>query len=177
MYNVVDPIFDSKEKSAMANDGTNNPEQKPVLRQTSLLGNAAPPPMPTEEALARSRPTRLAPPWRLLLQIGGENQTTVGIEVKDRIIVGRSDPVASFFPDLDLAPYEGQTGGVSRRHAAIIQDNENKALYVEDLNSTNGTRINGFSLETRRRYRLRDGDELEFGKIQVVLRFVRSPYK
>jgi len=59
----------------------------------------------------------------------------------------------------------------------IIQDDASKALYIEDLNSTNGTRINGFSLEPKRRYRLRDGDEVEIGRVKIVLRFVRSPYK
>lgn len=132
--------------------------------------------MPKAEQQKRIQTARLAPPWRLLLQIGGRNQTTVGIEVREKIIIGRSDPVASFYPDLDLSPYGGQEGGVSRRHAMIVQDNENKALFLEDMGSTNGTRINGFSLEARRRYRLRDGDELEFGQVQMALRFVKSPY-
>jgi hypothetical protein len=149
-----------------------------LKRQTSLLRDAIQHPrMPPEERASRPQTGRLSPPWRLLLQIGGQNQTTVGIEVKERIVLGRSDPVANFYPDLDLSPYGGQEGGVSRRHATIIQDDDTKALYVEDMNSTNGTRINGFSLEPRRRYRLRDGDELEFGGVQMVLRFVRSPYK
>ncbi|HVO69097.1 MAG TPA: FHA domain-containing protein, partial [Aggregatilineaceae bacterium] len=130
-----------------------------------------------EERASRPQTGRLSPPWRLLLQIGGQTQTTVGIEVKERIVLGRSDPVANFYPELDLSPYGGQEGGVSRRHATILQDDDTKALYVEDMNSTNGTRINGFSLEPRRRYRLRDGDELELGGVQMVLRFVRSPYK
>jgi len=155
-----------------------SPDSDPVKRQTSLLDDKTQhPPMPLDDRAARPQTARLAAPWRLLLQIGGQNQTTVGIEVKDRIILGRSDPVADFFPDLDLSPYGGQEGGVSRRHATIIQDDDNKALYLEDLNSTNGTRINGFSLEPRRRYRLRDGDDLEFGRVRMILRFVRSPYK
>ncbi|NDJ75015.1 MAG: FHA domain-containing protein [Chloroflexi bacterium] len=133
--------------------------------------------MPTDDRQPSPQTARLAAPWRLLLQIGGQNQTTVGIEVKDKIVLGRSDPVAHYYPELDLTPYGGQDGGVSRRHATIIQDDDNKALYIEDLNSTNGTRINGFALEPRRRYRLRDGDELELGRVQMVLRFVRSPYK
>lgn len=152
--------------------------QEPNKHQTSWLGDAANhPPMPITDRRSRPQTARLPAPWRLLLQIGGQTQTTVGIEVKDRTIVGRSDPVASFIPDLDLTPYGGQDGGVSRRHAAIIQDEDNQALYLEDLSSTNGTRINGFSLEPKRRYRLRDGDELEFGRVRVILRFVRSPYK
>ena len=163
----------------MADDGINQPNKELKSRQTSWLGDATQhPPMPPDtEQDSRPQTARLAAPWRLLLQIGGENQTTVGIEVKERLVLGRSDPVADFYPDLDLSPYGGQEGGVSRRHATIVQDNENKALYLEDMNSTNGTRINGFSLEPKRRYRLRDGDELEFGRVRMVLRFVRSPYK
>jgi hypothetical protein len=152
--------------------------EEPVKRETSLLDDQVQrPTMPDEERDARAQTSRLAAPWRLLLQIGGENQTTVGIEVRDRIVLGRGDPAANYYPDLDLSPYGGQEGGVSRRHAAIIQDEENKSLYLEDLDSTNGTRINGFTLEPRRRYRLRDGDELEIGHVQMILRFVRSPYK
>lgn len=157
---------------------TTPPDTEPTERNTSLLDESKvpAPPMPAEERLARAQTGRLSPPWRLLLQIGGQNQTTVGLEVKDRIVLGRADPVGNLYPDLDLSPYGGQEGGVSRRHALIIQDEQTKALYLEDLNSTNGTRINGFSLEPRRRYRLRDGDELEFGRVQMTLRFVRSPY-
>jgi hypothetical protein len=163
----------------MADDAKERPTADDmVTRETSLLDDKLQHPlMPTEERKVRAQTGRLSAPWRLLLQIGGQNQTTVGIEVKDRIVLGRADPVAHYYPDLDLSPYGGQEGGVSRRHATIIQDDDNKALYLEDLNSTNGTRINGFSLEPRRRYRLRDGDELEFGRVQMILRFVRSPYK
>lgn len=163
----------------MAEDEINNNDNEGVKRETSWLGDLIRPsavPPTTEPFPTRPQTGRLTAPWRLLMQIGGQNQTTVGIEVKDRIILGRSDPVGNFYPDLDLTPYGGQEGGVSRRHAVIIQDHENQTLYLEDLNSTNGTRINGFTLESRRRYRLRDGDEIEIGRLQIVLRFVRSPY-
>jgi hypothetical protein len=163
----------------MADNQINQPvDEESLKRKTLPLSEVLQRPrMPLEERAPRPQTARLAPPWRLLLQIGGQNQTTVGIEVKERIVLGRSDPVANFYPDLDLSPYGGQEGGVSRRHATIIQDDGTKALYIEDMNSTNGTRINGFSLEPRRRYRLRDSDELEFGGVRMVLRFVRSPYK
>jgi len=155
-------------------------EQRPIKRETSLLSGGtrrqqpllSPAPEPS-----RSRQTaHLTGSWRLLLQIGSQNQTTVGIEVRDKIVIGRGDPVANFYPDLDLTPYGGQEGGVSRRHAAVIRDDDNQALYLEDLGSTNGTRINGFLLEPRRRYRLCDGDEIELGRVRVTLRFARSPF-
>ncbi|MFC1959551.1 FHA domain-containing protein [Chloroflexota bacterium] len=129
---------------------------------------------PVMEERADPKTGLLSPPWRLLMQIGGDNQTTVGLEVRDLITIGRSDPVADFQPDLDLAPYGGQENGVSRRHMIIAQNNKN--LYVQDLGTTNGSRINGNQLDPNEHYRLRDGDELELGRIRVVVRFVRSPY-
>jgi pSer/pThr/pTyr-binding forkhead associated (FHA) protein len=112
------------------------------------------------------------PPWRLLLQIGSENRTTLGVSVSDEMLVGREDSRWSRRPEVDLAPFDGMTNGVSREHARILYDDA--TLYIEDLDSTNGTRINGFQLKPHLRYRLRDGDELEFGRLRAVLRFVRS---
>lgn len=116
-------------------------------------------------------PDQVAPPWRLLLQIGGENRTTLGVSVTDRMLVGREDAKKGQYPEIDFGPFDGAANGVSREHALITY--EDGGLYVEDLNSTNGTRINGFQLTPERAYRLRDGDELEFGRLRVVLRFVR----
>lgn len=117
-------------------------------------------------------PEVVAPPWRLLVQIGGENRTSFGLQVKAKMLVGRHDSQGEVQPDLDLGPYEGVRNGVSRRHALITYDDG--ALHIEDLESTNGTRINGFELTPGKAYRLRDGDELEFGRARVVIRFVRA---
>jgi pSer/pThr/pTyr-binding forkhead associated (FHA) protein len=56
---------------------------------------------------------------------------------------------------------------MSREHAVIGFDAE--GCYVEDLQSTNGTKVNG---ERVARARLRDGDEVQLGrlKLQVHLR-------
>jgi hypothetical protein len=145
--------------------------QRSMKRETSFLGDAKRPMMPER---ANPKTGLLAPPWRLLMQIGGDNQTTVGMEVRDQIILGRTDPLADYHPDLDLTPYGGQENGVSRRHLSIVQGD--KALYVKDLGATNGTRINGFQLDPNQLYRLRDGDELELGRVRITVRFVRSPY-
>ena len=158
-------------------------EPQPIKRETSLLSGGVKRPQPVQpltppatEQPGPSQTARLTGSWRLLLQIGSQNQTTVGVEVRDKIVIGRGDPVANFYPDLDLTPYGGQEGGVSRRHAAVLRDDEHQALYLEDLGSTNGTRINGFLLESHRRYRLCDGDEIELGRVRVTLRFARSPF-
>ena len=114
---------------------------------------------------------QVVPPWRLLLQLGGENRTTLGVTVQERLIVGRENSSRGFIPDIDLSGFDAVENGVSREHAAIVY--LEGALFIEDLDSTNGTRINGYELKTGRRYRLRDGDELEFGRLRAVIRFVR----
>jgi pSer/pThr/pTyr-binding forkhead associated (FHA) protein len=145
--------------------------QKTGKSQTDYL-NDPPGAEPMPDRGPRPETSLLPPPWRLLLQVGGENTTTIGLQVRDRTIVGRIDEGESDSDtDVDLNPYGGFQNGVSRKHAIITH--ENGALYVEDLGSTNGTRINGFELIPHKKYRLRDGDELEFGRLRIVLRFVR----
>lgn len=145
-------------------------------RETTLLRPPAVHPQASPKRNQGAQTGRLPAPWRLLVQIAGPPQTSVGLEVKSELILGRVDPTADTRPGLDLTPYGGQEAGVSRRHVSITRDDQNQALYVEDLNSTNGTRLNGFWLEAGQRYRLRDGDRLELGDLVLTLRFARSPY-
>ncbi len=140
-------------------------------RNTDLL-KPRPEAGPMQDRGPRPPADQVAPPWRLLLQMGGENRTTIGIAVTERMLVGREDAQGEVKPEIDLAPFDGLRNGVSRRHAVVTY--EDGALYLEDLNSTNGTRINGFQLTPEKAYRLRDGDELEFGRIRMVMRFVRA---
>jgi hypothetical protein len=57
---------------------------------------------------------------------------------------------------------------VSRIHARIFADNE--IVYLEDLNSTNGTFKNGLRLQPYEKRRLEEGDEIRFGKLLFVYR-------
>ena len=152
----------------MASVSHQPPPDDPEVSDTKLLPPQPGIPMPDRGP----RPVDGGlPPWRLLLQIESENRTTVGVPIDHRINIGRTDSKGNE-PDLDLTPYGAVENGVSRLHATITYEDE--TLYIEDLNSTNGTRINGFQLTPNRRYRLRDGDELEFGRVRAILRLVRS---
>ena len=77
------------------------------------------------------------------------------IELTGDTSVGRSD-------DSDLVLGEGQP---SRQHAKITI--ENSAVYIEDLNSTNGTFLNGAKLSGK--HELSDGDEIAFDVNKFVL--------
>ncbi len=151
---------------------------EPRQRHTSLLGK------PDKSAVEIPEPSlhpsltnpHLEPaPRYLLLQFGGPGKTvtTLSYEVKDKTLVGRSDVVANFMPDLDLSPFGGQIAGVSRKHANIIKRED--GLYIEDLGSTNGSSLNQIPIEPDRLYPLRDGDEIELGRLRIVMRFVNDP--
>lgn len=57
---------------------------------------------------------------------------------------------------------------VSRVHARIERDGED--YYLEDMNSTNGTFLNGEQLEYRQKVKLAAGDRLGFGNTAYVFR-------
>lgn len=136
-------------------------------KDTSFLN--APRSQPMQDRPARPQTNILGPDWGLEFKIGDQ---TVFLEMKAVIIVGRSaEGDDSRPPSFDLTPFGAYQHGVSRQHAAITH--HNGSLYIEDLGSTNGTRINGFQLTARRKYRLRDGDEVEFARIRSLVRFVR----
>jgi pSer/pThr/pTyr-binding forkhead associated (FHA) protein len=90
------------------------------------------------------------------------------------VVVGRSVEEGSRDLGLDLTEYGGSSQGVSRFHAAFSWDDDNQLVCVEDLGSTSGTRINGLPLEAHRTYHLRSGDELEFGRVRVTVRFEKT---
>jgi len=108
--------------------------------------------------------------WELLVIIGDD---TVRLTISRPHVVGRfvdgDDPS---IPMLDLGPFDGYQHGISRRHALIIR--QGNFLYIEDQGSTNGTRINSFQLTPRRKYRLHDGDKVEFSRLKTVFRLVRA---
>ena len=59
---------------------------------------------------------------------------------------------------------------VSRRHARLFI--EAKAIHIEDLGSTNGTRVNGVPLEPEATMVARQGDSIEFGAARIKLTLI-----
>jgi len=110
--------------------------------------------------------------WNVILHIGSESSQALALNISGQLSVGRADALDGFMPGLDLSPFGAQDAGVSRRHAAIYP-HEN-ALLLRDLGSTNGTFLNGFSLDRNKSYKLSDGDEIEFGQLRVRLRIVQQ---
>ncbi len=55
---------------------------------------------------------------------------------------------------------------ISRMHARIFE--ENGELYLQDLNSTNGSYINNLELESNEIVKLKIGDEITFGNLRYI---------
>ncbi len=83
---------------------------------------------------------------------------------KKRYILGRTDETV--VPDVDLSPYDGIKNGVSRVHAEITLDHESR-VFLTDLNSTNGTWVNGLRIEKQNQVPLNHGDVISLGKLVV----------
>lgn len=105
---------------------------------------------------------------RLTLQILPNATRSLKFPHNSRILVGRADDEETATDlMLELSHYGGETNGVSRIHAAI--HDQDGMVYITDLNSTNGTRINGLLLVPEQPYRLREADELQFGNLTLII--------
>jgi serine phosphatase RsbU (regulator of sigma subunit) len=91
-------------------------------------------------------------PWLKMLQ-GGTPGTTYSLD-REAAVLGRDTAC-----DISLASHE-----VSKRHSRIVRKGE--AYHIEDLQSTNGTRVNEADLTEPRR--LEDGDLIEIGDFRFV---------
>jgi hypothetical protein len=85
---------------------------------------------------------------------------------KDELIIGRSDMNTGTLPDVDTAPFNGESAGVSRRHARLFT--LGNKVYIEDLGSTNLTYVNSQPVPTGQRMSLRSGDQVRLGRLVLI---------
>ena len=82
-------------------------------------------------------------------------------------VLGRSGAGSDYLPDVDFAQCNAHEHGVSRRHAAIVS--LNGALHLLDLDSVNGTFINGKRLRPDAPQPICEGDTLALGTLNFTL--------
>ena len=130
-------------------------EEHSLLRRTAL-------------SIGRLRPHRAA--THPVLEIFDGDGTVERLQLQgSEIVVGRSDADSGVSPDLDLTRFDEQKS-VSRRHAALRV--EDGVVTVEDLGSTNSTRVAGSVVAAGERQPARDGDTISFGTVRTVLRLL-----
>lgn len=100
----------------------------------------------------------------LLLLVPGRTQP-IFVRGQEAVVLGRRDRRNNTQPTVDLTDYNGATLGVSRMHAKIVYLNDQ--YYVQDMASTNGTRINGKRLAPYQTMPLFAGDTLVLGQMTI----------
>jgi len=121
-----------------------------------------PPVTPAATPAAPPPPPHAGP--RLVVVDGG--QVLLLPTDKNEMTIGREDPVSNIYPEIDLTPYGGEQGGVSRQHARLI--NSGGQWMLSDLNSTNYTRLDGVRLEPNKPQALHDGAKVQFGRVALT---------
>jgi CheY-like chemotaxis protein len=111
-------------------------------------------------------------PWVIEFRVVG-TASTIQARVREQMNIGRADPGSGLEPDINLADYGAHVLGVSRNHAAIYA--QDSRITISDKGSANGTRLNGYVLRPHKEYRLRHGDELAFGQLQLQVLFAVVP--
>jgi hypothetical protein len=134
------------------------PAPAPVAGPPAQEPSAA---QPAEPPAPPAQPAPPSPGPRLVIEESGK--TLVFPAGKHEIVIGREDPISGIFPEIDLTPFGGESGGVSRQHARI--NLANGAWSVTDLHSTNYTRLDGNRLEPNTPAPLHDGARLQFGRV------------
>ncbi|MFA0758056.1 MAG: hypothetical protein KEFWMYNX_000026 [Candidatus Fervidibacter sp.] len=131
-------------------------------------GAALPTAPPTPEVTPQpeaAAPTPAAPIAALALEGGLELPLDFS---KGEVLIGRADPVSRVFPDVDLTPHGGYDAGVSRRHCRLTF--QGGQFFVEDLGSTNGTKLNGQAIPPNQPRPIKDGDILELGVLRLTFK-------
>ena len=89
------------------------------------------------------------------------------LEVGQEIILGRIHPTNAVEPQVDLTTYGGCMDGVSRLHAALTRDVS--GWYLTDLESSNGTWVNGTRIAPYVPYRLMEVNDIRFTHLEVKI--------
>jgi len=109
--------------------------------------------------------------WRLRFDVlSPDSVARFGLDVNGDAILGRGREVPTL---VDLTPYDADELGVSRHHLMLRP--KGSKLYIVDLGSTNGTRLNGRPIGINTPYGLSDGDVLTLGRLQMAVSIIKRP--
>lgn len=111
--------------------------------------------------------------WMILhLNVVGMDTPIAIRPLEDKpLLIGRRHESLPVQPHIDLTPYLDGKHGVSRRHALLrLRGNR---LELQDLNSTNGTSINGVRFSPKESHQIRHEDIIQLGQVQIKIVFAQ----
>ncbi|NJM07756.1 zinc-ribbon domain-containing protein [Candidatus Gracilibacteria bacterium] len=142
----------------------NYPAPQPAAQPNYTPPTPAYTPPPAAYSPAPTMRSTLAPGQLILHSTG----VSLPLPSRNNALIGRSDTVSGFFPDIDLGGHGALEAGVGRRH--MMLSIQGVSIVAEDLNSTNGSFINGQKLQPNMPQPLSNGDELRLGNLVFEVR-------
>jgi hypothetical protein len=103
----------------------------------------------------------------MTLMLDIESGGSIELPLSKEVVLGRLDASRAVFPDVDLTSEQGLEKGISRRHARISR--RANQVFIEDLNSLNGTYLNANRLVPELPYPIKDGDQIQLGKLVLTV--------
>ncbi|MBE9524371.1 MAG: FHA domain-containing protein [Chloroflexi bacterium] len=88
---------------------------------------------------------------------------------KKEFTIGRTGDGQKIIPEIDLTDYDAYSAGVSRLHVNLSIGSSK--VTAQDLDSANGTRLNGIRLTPQTKHKIKHGDILTLGTLKVQIIF------
>ena len=103
---------------------------------------------------------------KITIHIGNPTEVPIRLCLTHPLVLGR---FVGIDPDIhiNLEAYAAAEKGVSRQHASLTPIA--KTVMLTDLNSVNGTFLNGHQLSPNKHYIVRDGDEIRLGQLAIYI--------
>lgn len=139
--------------------GTRLVHTAPIMLDEQLEGQVG-----GDDGLPSTRGLAAGAVFGLRLMDTGDIVSLVG---RDNFTLGRSGGGQAIVPDVDLDAFGAQDQGISRLHAEIRLEED--GVHVVDLDSVNGTLVNGKRLEPQEPRRLRHKDVIQLGRLRLQL--------
>lgn len=117
--------------------------------------------VPTNTFTSEGLPARI----QLVVRESGEVMECIPYS---NLMIGRRNTAMPI--DIDLGTADANEYGVSRNHARI--EPVSNGLLVRDLESVNGSSLNGVRMHPMQAYELNHGDELKFGRVHLKVYFI-----
>jgi hypothetical protein len=122
--------------------------------------------------LPRGTMSRAVPRWLIQLENLTPTLAPLGIEIASDVVFGIERPQQPA-PDMDFSLFYGVDKGVSRRHLMLRPSQQR--LYLIDLSSTNGTRLNGIKLNPSLPVALSSGDLVSMAALTFMVTILATP--
>lgn len=109
----------------------------------------------------------------VVLFVASHSDSPIPLIVTQPVSFGRANSTGSLKTHVDLTRFDAVNYGVSRLH--MILHHKDDQFFVEDMDTINGTYVNGDSTKPRELVPVKNGDEIRLGQLRMYIYFLSDP--